>query len=45
MHLKKLSLCLSENVVVLRECKNEINELINGENPEIIIWIMLLFPF
>ena len=33
-HLKKLSLCLSENVVVLRECKDEINELINGENPE-----------
>ena len=32
--LKKLTLCLSENVVVLRECKDEINELINGENPE-----------
>ena len=32
--LKKLTLCLSKNVVVLRECKDEINELINGENPE-----------
>ena len=32
--LKKLTLCLSENVVVLRECKDEINDLITGENPE-----------
>ena len=35
--LKKLTLCLSENVVVLRECKDEISELINGENPENLI--------
>ena len=32
--LKKLTLCLSENIVVLRECKDEITELISGENPE-----------
>ena len=32
--LKKITLCLSESVVVLRECKDEINELISGENPE-----------
>ena len=32
--LKKLTLCLSENIVVLRECKDEITELICGENPE-----------
>ena len=36
-HLKRLTLCLSQNVVVLRECKDEINELINGENPETLI--------
>ena len=35
--LQKLTLCLSENVVVLRECKDEISELINGENPENLI--------
>ena len=35
--LKKLTICLSENVVVLRECKDEISELINGENPENLI--------
>ena len=34
--LKKLILCLSQNVVVLRECKDEINDLINGENPEFL---------
>ena len=32
--LKKLTLCLSENIVVLRECKDEIGELIYGKNPE-----------
>ena len=32
--LKKLTLCLSDSVGVLRECKDEITELISGENPE-----------
>ena len=32
--LKKLTLCLSKNIVVLRECKEEISDLISGQNPE-----------
>ena len=35
--LQKITLCLSENIVVFRECKDEINELITGENPENLI--------
>ena len=35
--LQKITLCLSDNVVVLRECKDEISELIAGENPENLI--------
>ena len=31
--LKKFTLCLSESIAVLRQCKDEITELISGENP------------
>ena len=33
-HLKKLSINLNKSIVVFRECKDEINNLIVGENPE-----------
>ena len=32
--LIKFTICLSESIVVLRECKEEITELISGENPK-----------
>ena len=32
--LKKLSITLGKAIVVFRECKDEINDLITGENPE-----------
>mgnify|MGYP002624651484 CR=1 FL=1 len=31
--IKKLTLCLSKNIVVFRECKEEIKDLIIGQNP------------
>ena len=32
--LIKFTICLSESIVVLRECQEEITELISGENPK-----------
>ena len=39
--LKKLTLCLSKNIVVFRECKEEIKELITGQNPSSLFELCL----
>ena len=39
--LKKLTLCLSKNIVVFRECKEEIKELIIGQNPSSLFELCL----
>ena len=43
--LKKLTLCLSDSIVVLRECKDEINDLISGENPDTLYELCLSCHF
>ena len=44
-HLKKLSINLSRSIVVFRECKDEINNLIVGENPESLTQLNLSCHF
>ena len=43
--LKKLTLCLSKNIVVFRECKEEIKELIIGQNPASLFELCLSCHF
>ena len=43
--LKKLSIYLSKEIVVFRECQDEINNLIVGENPESLIELNLSCHF
>ena len=44
-HLKKLSINLSKSIVVFRGCKDEINNLIVGENPESLTQLNLSCHF
>ena len=43
--IKKLTLCLSKNIVVFRECKEEIKELIIGQNPASLFELCLSCHF
>jgi hypothetical protein len=43
--LKKLTLCLSKNIVAFRECKEEIKELIIGQNPSSLFELCLSCHF
>jgi hypothetical protein len=43
--LKKFTLCLSKSIVVLRECNEEITDLISGQNPETLYELCLSCHF